>query len=74
MEWWQCSARAGAFGALIGFIRIQQKDALFLAQEAKHAGLMGVAGRTITALAFQFVVVGLILCTGVWFGYWLFFA
>ena len=81
MQWWQCFVVAGAFGALIGLIpilsgllfRTLQIDSLYLAQEGKYRGVILIAARYITALAIQFVLVGLILGTGVWFGYRLLF-
>lgn len=68
MAWWQCFVGAGSFACIVLFVRMLQKDTLYLAQEARHDA-MSVAGRTAGAFVFQFVLWGVLLGTPVWFGY-----
>ena len=74
MEWWQSFAGAGAFACFIAILRfLRPKDITQLAQDIDHNGGLVMAGRTGLALAFQFVLWGVILGTPVWFVYRLIF-
>ena len=72
MEWWQCFVGAGTFACLVLFVRMLQKDTLYLAQEAKYDA-KGVIGRIVGGFIFQFVLWGALIGTPVWFGYGLIF-
>ena len=74
MEWWQSFAGAGAFACFIAILSLlRPTDMISVAQDMNHSGWLVVAGRTVFALAFQFVLWGVILGTTVWFFYRLIF-